>query len=370
VAAVSDDAFSGESLMRRAANIINSVCNRIINGADGHLYYEFQEERGYLPADRYSNGFTRFFRRRRISRKFVMDESLEIQLKRWLGSGRPKSPLRWASKHIDVVITWKDHVHPMGNTFSSMPSVVHHVRDNPLYEVLKAKARQIKGAPAGTRRVIFLGDAGCHLLRDLRSISSSLHSVTGHDIIQTFLAENPIDLVVVFSPTRSNEYAWPHFNNPMLWRIQIFDRRTEAAQEEFDRLLGLRDLLPTPFLYGYQARSWHQQGLFDPQGRGQYLPPSWTTGRDHMTVRISARCLQEYIAGKISREQFERWGTGEHNLFGNNLTRGRTISNVHFVPKGNDEDDDYIVFEFAEDPAATSLKAHSSAEDKSSRQGT
>jgi hypothetical protein len=33
-------------------------------------------------------------------------------------------------------------------------------------------------------------------------------------------------------------------------------------------------LLPAPYLSGYEARSWHEQGMFSPQARGQYLPTS------------------------------------------------------------------------------------------------
>lgn len=123
VAALSDDPFSGESLMRRAANIINAVATRVVKEAPEHLHYQFLEESGYLPADRYSNGVSRYFRRRRVTKKFQADDALEGALRQWLRCTRPTEALRWSTDEIGVEITWRDWVHPQGNTGSSMPSV-------------------------------------------------------------------------------------------------------------------------------------------------------------------------------------------------------------------------------------------------------
>src|SRR4051812_7474224 len=147
------------------------------------------------------------FRRRKTSRDFRMNTELENTLRSWLGTSPPVQPLRLQTEHIDVVVSWRDYVHPHGNTFSSMPSEAHDVRDNPLYTVLKSKQDQLRSAPSGTRRAIFLGDAGCHLLRDIRPMTQGLRTVSGYDIIQTFLSDTDIDFVAVFVPKYQNEYA-------------------------------------------------------------------------------------------------------------------------------------------------------------------
>jgi hypothetical protein len=361
VAALSDDPFSGESLMRRAANIINSVAARIVKEAPQHLHYEFLEDSGFLPADRHSNGFTRYFRRRCITRKFQADEGLERALCEWLKSAPPTEPLRWCTCEIHVMITWKDWVHPMTNTFSSMPSVTYDVRNNALYERLKAKARQLEGVENGVLRAIFLGDAGCRLLRELRPISRG-REVTGEQIIRAFLARNAVDLVVIFVPKRANEHAlWQH-DNPRMWFVYAYSNSI-SDEAEIEGIKSIRDALPSPYLHGYQARSWHQQRMFHPQEKGHYLPAKWTGGRGKMKVHISARGLQEFMAGRLTAEQLKHFIVGDHNPFETALRNGRTIKGVTFESKGIERDDDYLVFEFEEDPAAKALELPSNLTD-------
>ena len=75
-----------------------------------------------------------------------------------------------------------------------------------------------------------------------------------------------------------------------------------------------------------------------------------------MTLRISARAVQELIAGTLSPEMFQDVVFGEHDPVREQLRAGRTISDVWFEPKGVDEDDDSLVFEFRLDHAATLLR--------------
>jgi len=75
-----------------------------------------------------------------------------------------------------------------------------------------------------------------------------------------------------------------------------------------------------------------------------------------MTVKISARAVQELMAGRITAEQFENWSTGHPNPFERNLALGRTISDVSLEPKNDEADDDYLIFKFKEDPAASNLR--------------
>lgn len=361
IAALSDDAFIGESVMIRAANIINSVCCRFIKGAENHVYYSFQEKIGYLPADRHSNGFTRFSRERCISNDFEMDASFEAALRMWLAGGAPHKTLRWTGPHIDVIMSWIKHVNPKFNTQSTIPASVYDVRTNPLRNVLRKKARQLRGAEDGVRRIIFLGDAGCSILKNLHSGSHGIHSVSGQDIIRTFLAESVVDMVVVFSP--QSTHRWHSNHTGRQWQFTTFHRDGAIADDVLNKLQILAELLPPPYLFGEQARSWHQQGMCDPQARGRYLVTTFTSKGGHMTARISARSLQELIAGKISQQQFERWIVGEDNPFRRQLERGCTISSISFEPKHHEADDDYVVFEFSEDPTAASLKAPSQKTD-------
>ncbi|HEX5259152.1 MAG TPA: hypothetical protein VFW35_10290, partial [Sphingomicrobium sp.] len=153
IATMSDDALGGISLMRRAANIISGLAVRYAKDAPNHLHFEFLEESFYLPADRRRSPFTRYVRRRRITRKFNTTSVLENQLREWISQSPTSAPLRYEDEQIGVVITWKDYVHPQTNIFSSMPAVCYDVRENPLYATLKWKARnQLREVPGGIRR--------------------------------------------------------------------------------------------------------------------------------------------------------------------------------------------------------------------------
>ena len=76
-----------------------------------------------------------------------------------------------------------------------------------------------------------------------------------------------------------------------------------------------------------------------------------------MTIQISARAVQELLAGRLTAKEFEDWTVGRHpNPFERQLALGRTISSVDFVPKDVKADDDYLVFTFRDDPAAAALR--------------
>jgi hypothetical protein len=281
-----------------------------------------------------------------------MTDDLRSTLQSWL-KDVPSSRLEYSNEEIAVVIEWKDWVHPMSNTFSSMPGVTYSERENPLYDLLKSKAKQLRGVPDGTLRGIFLGDAGCSLLRNICPISGG-KEVTGHQIINRFLQNNPIDMVGVFVPRRRNENATWHHENPRLWHLYLYSQTLQ--EDQFERILAIRDELPNPHLHGYQARSWLRQGMTLPQARGHYLGMRLTGGIRKMKVHISARGLQEFMAGRLNAEQLRNFIVGDHNPFEFNLAKGKMITDVKFESTGINEDDDYLVFEFDDDPAASPLE--------------
>lgn len=363
IAAVSDVALSGEVVMRRAANIIGSFANTVAKRAGRHLYFEFQEESGYRapplgrPLTFSLTPRSRYFRRRKITTKFALTDAMRNDLAAWIKSTSVRAPLRLTGPEIDVVIEWREReVHPHGNVFSRMPSEAHDLRDNPVWTVLKDKEReQLSGVPEGTRRMIFLCDAGCSLLRNIKPIGQHHTTVSGTQVIRAFLADSSVDGVCVFTPRHRSTNPFERFNNPIIWWVHVFDHREGIGEAEYTKIAAVKDLLPVAHLESYQARSWHQQAMFDPQGRGQHVPPQWwRSGTGVESVRISARGVQEFLAGRLTREQYERFVGAE--LFELCLKQGMTISGVTLEPRGIENDDDYLVFEFAPDPSAMPLR--------------
>ena len=349
VAAISDAFLSGEALMRRAAKIINRTCDQILKDSSAHLHCTFHERSGYIHDD---SGRNRFDRRRLITKSFQMEPRLRTALAEWLKNAISK-PLHWTDKEINVTIAWRDYVHPQLNTFCTMPSLAYDLRKNPVYHVLKSKADQLHDVPDGAHRGIFLGDAGCQLFNDIYRVDRVHNTFSGQQVIEAFLAdESKIDFVAVFSVKRATTGSWDSSKNPRIWYFYLFEQKKSREKLDLSRILHLRDILPGPNLSGYEARSRHEQGMFAPQANGQYVPTSMSSGRNSMKVTISARALQELMAGRLTAEQFQNWTLGRFNPFEQNLARGWTIASVSFESKNIEADDDYLTFTFKDDPAA------------------
>jgi hypothetical protein len=356
VAAISDALLSGEAFMRRAARIINQACDSIQKGSSDHLHYTFGERSQYL---RDESCRSRFDRRRLITRSFQMDSQLRNALAGWLRNKGSQKPLYWNGKDINVTITWRENsVPPQLNTFCTMPSLAYDLRENPVYQVLKSKADQLRNVPNGTHRGVFLGDAGCQLFNDIYRVDRVNHTFSGQQVIEAFLSdESSIYFVAVFSVKRAKDGgSWGSSKNSRIWYLYVFKQNRFPQKIDLSPLERLREVLLPPYLSGYEARSWHEQGLFSPQGRGQYLSTTISVGKESMTVRISARAVQELLAGRLTTEEFENWTLRRPNPFEQLLAHGQTISSVNFVPKDINADDDYLVFTFKNDPAASALR--------------
>jgi hypothetical protein len=346
--------------MERTANIINGYANSIRKDASKHLYYEFMETSGYTPAKPGAGqtwGASRYFRKRLTSPGFKLEATHKDQIRNWLQTWPTPNNLHLSGEGTEVTISWKEWVHPRIQVFSSMPALTHSLTDNPVYRRLKEKEKQLKDTPDGTMRCVFLGDAGCRLLHEPNTHDSLRRQVSGKDIILHFLKTSSVDLVAVFSPRRKRENGADHHNNPRLWHLFIFDK-LEREAAFYERLNQLNQLLPAPRLHGGQARSWLQQGMLNPQGRGQYKPLQITGGRSGMTVKIPARGLLELLAGRITAQEFHQWITRD-NYFEHWLKIGFAISDATFESSGLDSDDDYICLHLAKDPNASPLEAPS-----------
>ncbi|HVA13481.1 MAG TPA: hypothetical protein VNF99_09545 [Stellaceae bacterium] len=357
VTALSDAALSGEASMERTANIINQFADTIRKGANTHLHYTFGETSGHhrVKMKKAWGPFThrdQYFRRRLTSLKFTLTHLHKSELRHWLATWPPSQPLRIEGEGTAVTIVWKEYVHPSIKTFSSMPSEVHDLKDNPVYERLKEKEKkQLRAVPDDHLKCIFLGDAGCTLLRDPFASDATRRRVNGRDIIQYFLQNSCVDMVVIFSPRRENEHSSSVFNNPRAWKIDIFDK-WKRAESFYAGLRELCDRLPKPYLHGYQARSWKQQGMLDPQARGQYLPAIM----GHTFMKLSARALLELLAGRMANDDIKKWITGDHNPFEHWLAKGYAISDIELEAQGANEDDDYVVIKVAPDPNGSRLR--------------
>lgn len=353
VTAISDARLSQEDEMRRISARLCEFANTVRKGYGRHLHFTFSEESGHTPEG--------YVRRRRIDRDFVPDEATNQALKRWLETTDRSSPLEVTQGNTHFVVRWHAiRQHPLSNFFSSMPAEAYSVEDNPLFEALTEKRRQLSIPGFQGLRCIVVADAGARMLRDLNPSMRSIGAVTGRQIIGHFLrkAEGGVDAVLVLSPRRESS-TWDWTREKKLWRADLLARPGMLLDQR-----GVADLvahLPLPRFEGYQARSLQQQALYRHDARGWYLGTHITSTRSAMTIKISARALMDLLAGRITLAQFQHF-TGledkpnQRNIFAHRLNQGDILSAIEIEPGGIDKDDDLLVVHFKHDPSAAPLK--------------
>jgi hypothetical protein len=359
IAATSDNAISGEEAMDAIALQIGAEADRAEKGVGSFLYFTFHEESGYVAG--------RYVRRRLAPKGFKLTDSMSAEIQNWVASGRSvHERLRVQGDGLNVEVDRKTHRQTRyHNIHCSMPPETHSLEDNPLFELLRRKKRQLNAASPGTLRIIFVADIGSTLLQRMgrggehdwtnRRVSGS--QIIGHFII-TYAKE--VDAVVAFSPYKElSSFASADLlgRKPRRWAVSYCGSPT--LPEPPDALQRIAELLPEPHYEGYQARSLFRQGAFSPKGRGHLgMTIKSTKGLDDLRVEFPARMLLDLLAGRMTEEQFRRRlnHPGSHNIFELWLSRGMTISRAEMAPRDIDEDDDHIVLYFSDDPAARAFK--------------
>jgi hypothetical protein len=352
VTAISDARLSQEDDMRRISAQLCEFANTVRKGHGKHLHFTFAEESGHTPEG--------YIRRRRIDRDFVPDAGTNRALKDWLEQADRSCPLEVRQGNTHFVVTWHDiQQHPLSNFFSSMPAEAYSLEENPLFEALNEKKRQLSIPNFEGLRCIIAADAGAQMLRDLSPSMRSMGAVTGRQVIEHFLrkANHAVDAVVVLSPSReSHTFNWTR--EKKRWHASLFVRPDLTLSQS-----GVTELvshLPPPRFEGYQARSLQQQALYRHDARGWYLGTCITSTRTAMTIKVSARALLDLLAGRITPAQFQHF-TGledkpnQRNIFAHRLDQGDILSGIEIEPGGIDEDDDWLVVRFKHDPAAAAL---------------
>lgn len=361
IAATTDNAISGEEDMDAIAVQISQVASRASKCAGDYLYFRYREENGYLDG--------RYIRRRLAPRGYRLTDDERAAITRWVASGRSRSSrLRLQAKGLDVEIEHTEHKQiRYHNLYSSMPPETHSLEDNPLFDLLVRKAKQLRAAAAGTLRVLFVADVGSTLLRRLGHFGEIDHTrrfVSAREIILHFLAGRGrnVDAVVTFSPFKELQRfngLDPDGRRPRRWTVAFFG--TPQLPEPPPALETMAALLPEPHYEGYQARSLFRQGAFSPSRTGQYLGMTIRSihGSGRFTVEFPARMLLDLLAGRITEERFRKRLDPRdegRNIFKIWLDQGFTISDAELAPRCIDEDDDHLILHFSDDPAARPFK--------------
>ena len=361
IAATTDNAISGEEDMDAIAVQISEVASRVRKGTGNFLYFRYREESGYFDG--------RYIRRRLAPRGYRLSDKDRAVIMQWISSGESCSArLRLQAKGLDVEVEHTEHKQiRYHNLYSSMPPETHSLEDNPLFELLVRKSKQLRAAAEGTLRVLFVADVGSTLLRRVGRSGEIDHTrrfVSGREIIKHFLTTRGrnVDAVVTFSPLkelqRFNELD-PGRRKPRRWTVAFFG--TPELPAPPPALETLAAALPEPHHEGYQARSLFRQGAFSPSKTGQYFGMTIRSnhGSGRFSVEFPARMLLDLLAGRMTEERFRRQLDPRdegRNVFKTWLDRGFTMSGAEMALRSVDEDDDHLILHFTEDPAARPFK--------------
>lgn len=342
VTTISDGKLSGEQAMQRAAQRILEYANTCRKNIGRYLHFSF-DERDYWEGSQY-------FREHHVAPDFELTDAMRSDLKTWIESpGFENSSLKLQDQGTRVTIKSTDFAHPVGfNYFSSLPPLAYDLEENPLFTALEEKNTQLAAVPSSALKVIFVADGGSRLLRRLSDKDPQRQYKSGEEIIGHFLKKRDIELVCVFSTIDQQSCSFNRRN--LRWKVSYYCGRSGRVRS-FGKLEQLVHSLPPPRFEASQARSIQKQVGFAPTARGWYLGTTIGSGREKFTVKLSARLLQEFLAGRVTAERFHDDVSGK-NLFEKWLSEGYVIRDARFESAGIDEDDDHVILELRRDPAA------------------
>lgn len=250
---------------------------------------------------------------------------------------------------VELTIRYDANQRYGGGSYPSYTAAYSLTR-NPVYTSLKDKAKQLKKAGATGPLGIFLCDGGCALLKNTQRHAEA---VSVDQVVSEFFRQNSsISFVVVLtvSPASSVAFADVVKKLQITARVHINSRAKNTLSSAALLALINRVLshLPAPSATPQDALHWIANA-----DAHEGAPIHKLTHGGSM-IKVSARKIQEVLAGRMTSEQFfSDYGRPDQsfeNPFSRMLKQGLTIQSVNLthVPEA---DDDILEFRFGPDAA-------------------
>jgi len=221
--------------------------------------------------------------------------------------------------------------------------------NNPFYKALRAKADQLRGA-GGLSGVIVV-DGGCQAISNDRM---GFDTVSREEIAERFLDQHSsVDFVLIIAVHDVLAASLPARTEVAVMPSLVTRRGIEWRQDLSEILKRLLADLPKPVCSAANGARRAQSAEYDLGHHGGFN----VRGNK---VRVSARELVEILAGVRRREDGSpdeeikgNWPPRDmSDVFKNMLGQGRLPSQITVVPSEEDEEDDWIEFDFDKiDPA-------------------
>ncbi len=255
---------------------------------------------------------------------------------------------------LDIVISYDPSLKGQWGNYPCYQKA-HSLTKNPIYNNLKRKTVQLKKTEFEGPKIIILCDGDCE---GLRSISNSNFNFGTLEIINNFLKENSSISAVITIHIERSLIPFYGIGSPLIRTnfIENLDSTNPLNIKLLSRLHYLPQFLPKPVDDVRNAINRLKDKEYRKEGVSFYGGFSVT----HKSIRISSRALLELLSGRKDFEEFQKdhsWfgASGKEqktpNYFERKLREGRLFSNI-YLEKSNEEDDDWITFEFGDpDPA-------------------
>ncbi len=235
---------------------------------------------------------------------------------------------------------------------------VAYSRDkNPLFAALRAKAKQLRGAPDHAIRLVVVCDGGSGLLRRSSGMTNSPGSFTARKVAEDFLRQsNTIDFVLMATVDAQRAVLGVGTRHQLRFELVAATESARSSRVTPNIVQAVHALLeaagrqvPAPVMSADNAARRSREPGY---GLGM-LGGCQMSGNK---ISLSSLALHQLLAGEMTLERFlEAHGwTGERNRpnpFAAMARRGQMIADIDVKP-GGDEDDDWLTFEFGiPDPA-------------------
>jgi hypothetical protein len=268
-------------------------------------------------------------------------------------------------KPYDFTIKYDPNRGSPGMTHFSYTQANSFIR-NPVYGALEKKYKQLKKSDYKGVLGILLCDGGSVLFHHAEGDFGTTYGVD--QIVRYFLKEyEDIGFVISFTVRSKDQYSIhtmprAYDSSP---RYEIFmaihlPKCSAHIEKELVSLVGEIDkILPVPITHVTNALHHNNSRL---RGEGTSFKGGWSVSERQ--IKLSARALLELLAAKVSYEEFlELHGFDRSevsslisgNPFEHQFDRGKLIKSISIHKSENEEDDDYVVFEFGDRDPAISL---------------
>jgi hypothetical protein len=289
----------------------------------------------------------------------MLKKHVEPMFKRVRKEKRATDSVAISEPGVDIVVTYSANQRYGGGSYPAYTAAYSLTR-NPVYTSLKTKIAQLKKSTPTGPLGIFLCDGGCALLENTQNYAAVVN--VGQVVGEFFRQNSSLSFVVILTlaPSPSVNFAAAVNETRITGRVYTNPQAKSPVSAELLVPLINKVLahLPAAGARPLEALHWianaraHEGRPIGPISHGGTLMSQY--------LKVSARKIQEVLAGRITPEQFCSEYSYQNSTFENPflkaLNQGLTMESVKLtrIPT---MDDDLLEFVFSPDAAIRPIVA-------------